>query len=192
MKKLNGKVGVAVGLAAGLLAMGLANLSKSDAAGRSATETTHATVVVTGIDRAARTATLQTAEGETKTVRVPEEMKSFDTLKTGDKIDIDYTETVSIMPMPAGTKPSASESSTMKRTGQGAGIGTREMTVAAEVVSVDPRSNQVTFRGPRGRTETVSVSDPSMQKQLPNLKKGQVLQITYSEGMALSLRPSAK
>ena len=39
---------------------------------------------------------------------------------------------------------------------------------------------------------TVTVSDPALQKKLPNLKPGQVVQFTYSEQMAASIRPAAK
>ena len=46
--------------------------------------------MVGAIDRATRTVTLLNAEGESRAVGVPPDMKSFDTLKVGDHVDVDY------------------------------------------------------------------------------------------------------
>jgi hypothetical protein len=156
-----------------------------------ASRTTHEAVVVTSIDRTTRSATMQNAEGETKTVQFPDEVKAYDTLKVGDHIDIDYHESIALSLLPPGTKPSMSQSSSVNRVAQGVGMATRQTTVSATVVSVDARNNKVTFRGPRGNTQTVSVEDPDVQKRLPDLRAGQVVQITYTEAMAASVRPSS-
>jgi ribosomal protein S1 len=67
----------------------------------------------------------------------------------------------------------------------------REMTVSGTVVSIDPKFNKVTFKGPRGDVRTVTVQDPDMQKKLHRLKVGQVVQITYTEAMAAAIRPAS-
>jgi len=93
--------------------------------------------------------------------------------------------------LPTGTKPTASESSSTNRLAKGVGATSREMTVSATIISVDPKKNKVTFKGPRGNVRTVSVEDPDMQARLPALKVGQVVQITYTEAMVMSIRPSS-
>jgi hypothetical protein len=188
MTKL-GKWGMVWGIGLGLAALMLTSASASAAPYQA--RTTHETVVVTSIDRTNRTATLQNSDGDTKTVDVPADMKSYDTLKVGDKIDIDYYESIALSVLPVGTKPTATESSSMNRVAQGVGAGSRQMTVSATVVSVDPKRNKVTFKGPRGNVRTVDVEDPDMQRKLPGLKVGQVVQITYTEAMAASIRPSS-
>jgi hypothetical protein len=175
------------------LALGLAlvSLSPQVAAGPSASRTTHESVVVTSIDRTTRSATLQNPEGETKTVEFPAEVKAYDTLKVGDHIDIDYYESIAMSLLPAGTKPSMSQSQSMNRVAHGQGMATRETTMSATIVSIDLKKNEVTLRGPKGNTRTVAVQDPDIQSKLPQLKPGQVVQVTYTEAMAASIRPSS-
>jgi Cu/Ag efflux protein CusF len=157
--------------------------------GSSAGELSHATAMVTGIDRSARTVTLKKEDGEVVTVDVPADVKAFDRLKVGDRIDIDFYESLAIQMLPPGSKPSASERQRRSMTTSG-GTNVREMTVSAQVVSVDPAANKVTFKGPRGRLQTITVQDPQMQQKLPSLKPGQVVQFTYTDATAASIRPA--
>jgi len=194
------RVKVAIGIAAGLLAGALslsaaradqAKAPKADSSmgGPSAERTTSETVVVTGIDRSTRSVTVQNADGDKRTVQVPSDVKAFDTMKVGDKIDIDYYEAMAVSMLPPGSKPTMTQRTAGGRLGDGAGVG-RETTVSAEIISVDAAANKVTFKGPRGQTKTVAVSDPAMQKKLPSLKPGQVVQFTYTEAIAASIRPA--
>jgi hypothetical protein len=148
------------------------------------------TVVVTAIDRSARTVTLQNAEGEKKTVKVPPEVKAYDALTVGARIDITYQESLAVAMMPTGSKPSMSERTVDGKAEGAVAGGAREMQLSAEVVSVDVAANTVTFKGPKGQLKTITVADPQMQKKLPSLKPGQVVQFTYTEAVAASIRPA--
>jgi hypothetical protein len=64
------------------------------------------------------------------------------------------------------------------------------VTASAVIVAVDPDNNTITFKGPKGNVQTVTVSDPDVQQKLQNLKPGQVVQLTYTEAMAASIRPT--
>ena len=156
----------------------------------STTTTVHATVVVTSIDKANRKLTFKKANGEKETIAVAPDVKAFDHLKVGDKIDVDYMESVALQMLPPGTKPSASER-TMRGGEAGVHGSAREVTASAEIISVDAATNKVTFKGPRG-VRTVEVQDPALQSKLPSLKPGQVVQLTYTEAMAASIQPAAK
>jgi hypothetical protein len=153
----------------------------------------HGTGTITAIDKGARTVTLKGEDGEKTTVDVPQDIKAFDKLKVGDKVDIDYYESLAVSMLPPGTKPSMTEKTMRSRNQQAmSGSAGREVTVSATVVSVDPAGNTVTFKGPKGQMQTIDVKDPDMQRRLPNLKPGQVVQFTYTEGLAASIRPQAK
>jgi hypothetical protein len=191
MEKSTKTLGVFAGLGLGLLTLGLVGAPSAANAQTRMSQEKHETVTVSAIDRAKRSVTLQEATGETKTVRVPEDVKSFNTLKVGDKIDIDYYESMALSLLPAGAKPSATESSSATRMGAGAGSGARTQTVSAEIVAVDTAANTITFKGPRGRAQTVTVSDPDLQRKLNDLKPGQVVQLTYTQAMAASIRPAS-
>ena len=190
-----------VGIAAGVLAGTLSAASAWAGADQGITQRTspvsaerikQETVIVTGIDRSARTVTLQNADGEKKTMKVPPDVKAYDTLKVGDRIDIDYQESLALSILPPGSKPAMSERSGSTRMGEAGGPATmgREMTISAEIISVDAAANKVTLKGPKGQIKTVTVADPQVQKKLPSLKPGQVVQLTYTEAVAASIRPS--
>jgi hypothetical protein len=182
-----------LGLGAGVLALALFGLSSASAETPMpmSTRITHESVNVVAIDRATREVTLQNVNGETKKVKAPADMKAFDTLKVGDQVQIDYRESAAVSLAPAGTKPSMSQSSSGV-SAQGEGVaGIREMTMSAEVLSVDRVNNKVTVKGPSGDIRTVAVTDPALQKKLPGLKPGHVVQLTFTEAMAASIRPAA-
>jgi len=202
MKNSKNGTKLAVGLAAGLLLgalpaaraladEGMMHRSSPGSVERMKSET----VVVSGIDRAKRTVTLTNSAGERQTMNVPTDVRAYDTLKVGDHVDIDYYESLAVSLAPPGSKPSVTERTSgtrMPEGGAGTAMAGRETTVAAEVISVDVPNNKVTFKGPKGNRRTVTVEDPAMQKKLPGLKPGQVVQFTYTEAVAASIRPSAK
>jgi hypothetical protein len=159
-------------------------------AGTSATE--HGSGTVTAIDKLSRIVTLKTDSGDIRTFQVSRDVKGFDKLKKGDKVDVDYTESIAVAMLPTGTKLSASERAASTKTGKGAGATGKQVTVSAEVISVDTTSNTVTLKGPKGNVETIDVQDPDNQAKLPSLKPGQVMQFTYTEALAVSVTPSGK
>jgi Cu/Ag efflux protein CusF len=149
------------------------------------TQTTHATGVVSAIDKNARKVTVKTSDGDTD-IQVPADVKEFDKLKVGDRIDVDYAESIAVAMAPKGTKPNE-----MERMATAPGAAGREITVTAEVIKVDPAANKVTFKGPGGKRKTVTVDDPGLQAKLPSLKKGQVVMFQYTEAVAAAIQPSS-
>ena len=147
------------------------------------TSTTHATVAVTAIDKSARKLTVKMSNGEKALIQVPADVQEFEQVKVGDKIDVDYMQSVALGFLPKGTKPSATEVEAA-----GPGMAGRQMSVSAEVIKVDAANNQVTFKGPKGTHRIVTVQDPDLQARLPNLKPGQVVVLQYTEAMATAIR----
>lgn len=154
---------------------------------KSKTELVHMTATVEKIDKSAHKLSLKGPEGQKKEIKVPADVKGFDKLKVGDKIDVDYVESLAVSMLPVGTKPSMTE-----RAASVPGATGREFSIAAEIVSVDPAANQVTLKGPRGKQMTVVVQDPELQARLPNLKAGQVVQLQYTEAVATAIQPPSK
>ena len=188
------RIGTMIALAGGLLTLAVwSNLSEAQSGMPPATaRRVHETVVVSAVDRTTRTVTLMNADGEARMVGVPPDMKSFDTLKVGDHVDVDYYESIGLALMPAGSKASMSETTTSVRTGDpGVAAVGRQVTATVEVVGVDEVMNKVTFKGPKGNVRTVTVYDPAMQKKLTTLQPGQLVQITYREAMAAAIKPTA-
>lgn len=200
-KKMNKWMSAVAGVAGGMLTLqiagtvqaapGMAESETNTAAGQTRTQLIHAVATVKGINRSDRSVILKKDDGEEATIHVPEAVKGFETLKMGDKVDIDYYESLAISMAPTGTKPSMSE----RKGGSvdvGGGIRGREMKMSAEVVSVDPAANTVTFKGPKGNMRTVYVANAALQEKLATMKPGQVVQFDYTEATAATIRPIAK
>ena len=64
-----------------------------------------------------------------------------------------------------------------------AGAVPRQVTVTATVEDISPKKTYVTLKGPEGKTVDVKVRDP---KNLENVKAGDQVIITYTEGLAIS------
>jgi hypothetical protein len=156
----------------------------------SAAVTTESSATVTAIDKAERRVTLKAPTGDKFVVSVPRDVKAFDTLKVGDKVDIDYYQSVAVSILPPGTKPSETERAASMASAGGGAMG-KALTITARVVNVDADANEVTFKGPQGATKTVKVQDPDLQKKLPDLKPGDSVQLTYTEAAAADIRPAA-
>lgn len=195
MTKRGERMRAMIGIASGLLILALwsargraDSIANAPAAGRRV----HETVVVTSIDRTTRSVTLQNADGDARTLGVPPDMKSFDTLKVGDHVDVDYSESIAVALMPAGAKASMTETTSGGRMVEpGVATAGRQVTATVEIVSVDEVMNRVTFKGPKGTVRTVTVYDPAMQRRLDTLQTGQMVQITYREALVASIKPSA-
>jgi hypothetical protein len=161
----------------------------STASGHEVSKLQHMTATITAIDRADRMVTLKSDEGNEETISVPSDAKVFDKLKVGEKVDIDYYQSLAVSMAPSGSKPSMSERRG-RAVDMGGGVRGREVTMTAEVVSVDPSANIVTFRGPKGNLRTIHVENPALQEKLPSLKPGQVVQFDYTQAIAASIKPS--
>jgi len=157
----------------------------------SASITTESSDTVTAIDHSARRVTLKDPAGEKSVVSVPKDLAAFDKLKVGDRIDIDYYQSVALSIDPPGTKTGATETMGRVATGEGAEAMGKALTVSAKVVNVDAEANEVTFKGPHGMNRTVKVQDPDLQKKLPDMKAGDAVQLTFTEATAAAIRPPA-
>ena len=59
----------------------------------------------------------------------------------------------------------------------------------ADVVAVDPKASTITVKGPKGNLVTLDVQNPD---QFKVVKKGDQIEVTYTEALALSVEPAAK
>jgi hypothetical protein len=157
--------------------------------GQTRSQLIHTSASIIGIDNTDRSVLLKSSDGSQNWVHVPDSFAGFDRLKMGDKVDVDYYQSLAISLAPSGSKPSMSMTQAGERD-LGAGVSGREFRLSAKVVSVDPAANTVTFKGPQGRVRTVNVEDAALQAKLGSLKPGQVVQFDYTEAVAADIRPS--
>jgi Cu/Ag efflux protein CusF len=153
---------------------------------------------IQSIDKDAHTVTLISDDGQTKTVNVPENVKTFKNLTPGQKVKVGYYESLAVSVKKPGEKTAETEASetttAMPASGsQGPGrMNVRRLTMTAQITEVDAKNNKVTLRDSEGTTRTVDVEDPGMRQKLSTFKPGDNVEVTYTEAVAASLVPVSK
>jgi hypothetical protein len=153
---------------------------------------TEATAIVEAIDSGKREVTLKRPDGHVFSVVAPPEVRNFDQIKVGDTVHATYTMAIGLELKKPGTVtpgPATVEQS-MTRAPVGAmpsGTVAQKITAIADVVAVDTAKHVVTLKGPQGNELDLDVHDPD---QLKNIKKGDHVQVTYVEALAISVQPT--
>jgi hypothetical protein len=152
-------------------------------------ETISATV--TAVDAKKRLVSLAGPEGRTATIHVPADVRNLDQVKVGDKLVVRYYESMGAALAPKGTIPlNAVQDVGAARAAPGdkpgAVIGTATTTTVT-IQSVDKKNHSVTFSGPDGLVRNVPVKDPKAQAFVATLKKGDQVDLTYTEALAVSV-----
>jgi hypothetical protein len=148
---------------------------------------------VVGIDKATRTVTLKGPKGKVVDIVAGDEVKNFDQIKLGDHVVARYMEslTLELKKTKAGSGDVVvSEGAMRAAPGERPAVaGAREVTALAEVTAVDPKKSTITLKGPRGNSMTLPVHNPD---QFKVVKKGDHVEVTYTEALALSVEPAPK
>ena len=155
-------------------------------------QTVKMTATITAIDKATRDVTLKGPQGNEITVTVGPEVKNFANMKVGDQVNAEYVEALTLeLKKGGGQKVERTEQAGAMGAKTGAmpaGAMGRQITVVADVVSVDPAKKTVTLRGPK-RTVELVVNDP---EQLKRVAKGDQVEATYTQALAIAVEPAAK
>jgi len=154
-------------------------------------QTINVTATIKAIDQQSREVTLVGPEGREVTVAAGPEVKNFAQLKSGDRVDVQYAEalTVALKKGGGGGAPARTEDSGMASAPPGTAPGAiagRQITVTGDVVDLDPATQHVTVRGAK-RTVDLKVRDP---EQFKLIAKGDQLEATYTEAVAVDVSPA--
>jgi Cu/Ag efflux protein CusF len=146
------------------------------------------TAEVEKIDLKKRLVTLRGPDGKKVTVHVGEEARNLAQVKKGDRVKVAYYESVAYqVRKPGEATPGVSVAASAARAQPGAqpgGIAGSVTTVTSTIQAIDPRKPSVTLQGPDGDLVTIKVRDP---KKLENVKVGDLVEISYSEAVAISV-----
>jgi hypothetical protein len=159
-------------------------------------ERTHSIeATVESIDLDKRLLELRRGE-ERRTIQVSPEVRNFERIKVGDEVVATYyqglaaefkkkgeSKTVGIIDASTGTA----------RLPEGAGrpgaAVANKVTTTVVIEGVDRSTHSVTFSGPSGMTRTLDVIDPKARQFISTLQKGDEVQLTYLEALAVTLEP---
>jgi hypothetical protein len=188
-----------IGIAAAALTFTLAGIVSADEKKPAAPEkigTSEAVMVkatVEAVDTAARTVTLKGPRGKTFTVSVDDKVANLSNLKVGDEVVAKYFEAIAFeLKKPGEAVPGKTVREIADPAGAGgkrAGFGGREVTVVAPIEAINAKKGTVTLRSPEGKSVEVTAKDP---KNLSKVKVGDLVEITYTEALAVSIEAAPK
>lgn len=152
------------------------------------------TATVESIDQASRLVTLRGEDGSATTLLVSEEVRNLPQVKTGDKVTVSYYEALAaeVKKPGEGVEGVEADVSTVtaepgERPAAGAGVLLR---TTVEIEFVDTSFNTVTFKRSDGVSRTVAVQTPEGQKFIRSLRKGDRVEIAYTEAFAIEVKPA--
>jgi hypothetical protein len=158
-----------------------------------AVRTAQVSAQVVGLDKATRTLTLKGPKGQSFDLVAGEEVKNFDQIKLGDLVVARFAQALTLelrKVKGAAGAPVVREEAAKAAPGERPAVaGARQITAIAEVTAVDPKAKTITLKGPRGNVVTLDVQNP---EQFKVVRKGDQVEVTYTEALALSVEPAAK
>ena len=147
---------------------------------------------ITAVDKENKTITIKGEGGRTLTLDVQDPSK-LEAVKVGDPVVGTYYEAVAVQvrKAEAGTPGvTVKEGRTSSKPGETpAGAIGREITVTGTITAIDKKKGSVTVKGPQGKSHVVKVKEP---KNLENVKVGDLIELTYTQALAVALDKAAK
>jgi hypothetical protein len=154
-------------------------------------ESVEVSATVEAIDTENRLLSLRGPSG-TATIMCGPEIVNFPQIRVGDEVKVTYSVAVAAgitkskdkpvttldtqaQTAPVGSKPSASVGATIETT--------------VQIESVDTSFDTVTFKRPDGFVRTIAVESPDGKKFIRTLKKGDMVDVRYTEALAIAVVP---
>lgn len=154
-------------------------------------ETMRIDAEVLKIDLPTRQLTLKLPNGEVVEVVADEAVRNLPQVRAGDHVLAEYRQALAMKLKKGPGVRSTSEKTEGARAKAGekpAGMVVREIDFVADVIEVDNKSGMVTIRGAKGRTVKLQVQD---KKVLAEIKKGDQVEGTYVQALAVAVVPKA-
>jgi hypothetical protein len=146
------------------------------------------TANVEAIDASTRTITLKKPDGTYVQVVAGPEIKRFEEIKVGQKVNARYYENVVVRVKQPGEPEvdSKVKATTGSEQAMPGGTKARQRTITATITAIDPALPTITFTGPNGWVYTSPVQD---KEALAKVKVGDKVDIVWTEALLLSLEP---
>jgi Cu/Ag efflux protein CusF len=160
--------------------------------GQAVVASTTATATVEKINQKTREVTIKTEDGKLHSFTAGPNVRNLAQVKKGDIITVQYTESLAYEVRKHGGANGVSTATAAARADSGAqpaGAVAQQTTVTVTITAIDKNAPSVTIMGPKGNTKTIAVRDPS---KLNGLKVGDLVDITYTEGLAVKVDKPTK
>ena len=152
------------------------------------------TATVESIDQASRLVTLRGEDGFATTIKVSDEVQNLPQVKEGDKVVVSYYEALAaevkkpgegVQGVEADVSTARADPGEMPAAGAGVLLRT-----TVTIDSVDTQFNTVTFKNADGMLRTVAIQTPEGRKFIKGLRKGDQVEIAYTEAFAVEVKPA--
>ncbi len=157
-----------------------------------AAESIKITATITAIDKKTRDITLKGPQGNEVTLTAGSAVKNFDQMKVGDQVKAEYVEALTLeLKKGGGLVVQRTEKAGVAAAKPGerpAAAGGRQVTIVADVVGVDAARQTISLKGPQ-RTVDLRIPNP---EQFKRIAKGDQVEATYTQAVALAVDPAAK
>lgn len=193
---------------AATFALAVPGLSFAQAADPASASTVHGTAfelarheetqsaTVTNVDLKSRFVTLRDEKGSEFTIEAGPEVRNLAQLKAGDTVTVTFQAATAIELLPANSAmPEAVAETDVARAPKGAKPGVdigQSVSVTSRITALDLANHTVTLTGPEGKQRKIEVTDPTRQARMSQLKVGDLIRMTYVEGVAVQVTPKAK
>ena len=170
---------------------GKVDLARDPFTGTATTSRLRTTVLtVEALDYSNRWITLRGPAGDSLTMQVDERVKDLSLVKVGDTVSVAYYESWALT-LDGSAEPTGASVTRSATPGQTPAVyAARRTNIRATVTAIDAGKPSVTFRGPQGRIQEVSVAqDPRI---LARLKVGETYNISYTEHLAVVVEKTTK
>jgi hypothetical protein len=146
---------------------------------------------VEAIDHKTRMVTIRGPQGNTSTFKVGDSVKNLDQVKVGDRVTVDYYQSLAVQVIKVGSAESSEEQVVESAApGEEPGMAAaKKVTVVATVEAIDHAAPSITLKDEKGNVTTVKVRHP---ERLKLVKVGDTLKITYREAVAVAVEPPPK
>jgi len=145
---------------------------------------------VTAIDLKTRMVTLKGLDGNETSVYVDKRARNLPQVKVGDVVKVAYHEAVAwkVNESKKAVPTEAQAAQAVAEPGQkpGAAAG-RRITFTATIEAIDLANGTVTLKGPEGNSRTIKARNPD---NLKKVKVGELVDITYTEAVAIKVEPA--
>jgi hypothetical protein len=144
------------------------------------------TGIVEAIEAQSRSVTIRKPDGTVVTTVAGPDVKRFDEIKVGDKVNARYYENLVIRVKPPGEPAVDTDIKDSIASGQGlpGGTKTRQRTLTCTITGIDLDTPTITFTSANGWKYTSKVRDKSA---LANVKVGDKVDIVWTDALLVSL-----
>jgi hypothetical protein len=152
------------------------------------------TAEVESVDHEDRTLVLRGEDDARTLIVAGPQVRNLEQINEGDRVVASYRVALAADVKPKGEGVEGVKKATATaRAPEGAqpakGVGSTIATTVS-IDSVDTSFDTVTFTRPDGITRTVAVEDPGAQAFIRELKRGDEVQVMYTEAVAVNVRPA--